>query len=84
MRKGFGEIGDSRLVIMTAITVADELFEAKSRIAELEAALAEGEANQERGEAMRDSLAAEVAASLDATSERIERLVHHLNTVGKS
>ena len=27
LRKGFGEIGDTRLVIMTAITVADELFE---------------------------------------------------------
>ena len=84
LRKGFGEIGDARLVIMTAITVADELFEAKRRIDELEAAVAEHNASRSEREAMRDALATEVAASLDVASERIERIAHHLNEAGKA
>ena len=83
LRKGFGEIGDARLVIMTAITVADELYEAKRRIEELEAVVAEHRTNLSDGEALRDALAAAVAASLDVASERIERVAHHLNEAGK-
>ena len=39
LRGSFGEIGDQRLVVMTALTVADELDTARSRIASLEEAL---------------------------------------------
>jgi len=84
LRKGFGEIGDNRLVIMTAITVADELSEAKRRIAGLEAQLADFTATESEGEAKREALAAEVAGSLDAASERIERIVQQLNEAGKA
>ncbi len=37
LRRNFGEIGDQRLVIMAAITVADELAEARHQISALEA-----------------------------------------------
>ena len=84
LRKGFGEIGDARLVIMTAITVADELFEAKRRIGELEALLADYRASRSDSETARDALAAEMAASLDAASDRIERIAQHLNEAGKT
>ncbi len=84
MRKGFGEIGDSRLIVMTAITVADELFEARGRVAELEAALSEVEAIRADGEAMRDMLAADVVELLENASERVDHLVQHLNEAGKS
>lgn len=84
LRKGFGEIGDTRLVIMTAITVADELFEARRRAAELEARLAELTESRSEGEALRDALALDVAGALDAASTRLERLAQHLNEAGKA
>lgn len=84
LRKGFGEIGDTRLVIMTAITVADELFEARRRAAELEARLAELAESRSEGEALRDALALDVAGALDAASTRLERLAQHLNEAGKA
>ncbi len=37
MHKSFGEIGDQRLIVMAALTIADELSEARDRIAALEA-----------------------------------------------
>jgi cell division protein ZapA len=37
MHRSFGEIGDQRLIVMAALTVADELTEAHGRIAALEA-----------------------------------------------
>ncbi|MCX8254006.1 Cell division protein ZapA [Beijerinckiaceae bacterium RH AL1] len=84
LRKGFGEIGDTRLVIMTAITVADELFEARRRAAEVEARLAELSESRSEGEALRDALALDVAGALDAASTRLERLAQHLNEAGKA
>ena len=84
LRKGFGEIGDNRLVIMTAITVADELSEAKKRVAQLEEELAGLGALRAESEAMREAFAADVAVGLDAASERLERLTQQLNEAGRS
>ena len=39
LRGSFGEIGDSRITVMAAITIADDLSEAERRIAALEAEL---------------------------------------------
>ena len=36
LRGAFGEIGDQRLTVMAAITIADELSESRRRIVELE------------------------------------------------
>ena len=83
LRKGFGEIGDTRLVIMTAITVADELSEAKRRIASLEEELAGLTATRSQGDAARDAVAEDVAAALDAVSGRIERVAQALNEASK-
>ncbi len=83
LRKGFGEVGDNRLAIMTAITVADELFDTRRRLAEAEEKLAGFAATRSEGEAMRDALALEVAGSLDAASGRLERLAQTLNETGK-
>ena len=84
LRKGFGEIGDARLVIMTAITVADELSEAQRRIAMLEERLAGLAATRSDGEATRDALASDVAVALDDASERIERIAQALNEAGRA
>lgn len=83
LRKGFGEIGDQRLVMMTAITVADELSEAKVRIATLEAELSGLRTTKSEGEALRDALADDIAVSLSEAAERIERIAHELNGAGR-
>ena len=83
LRKSFGAIGDTRLVIMTAITVADELSEANRKVAALEERLASLAQTTSEGEAMRDALAAEVVGALETASERIERIARDLNEAGK-
>lgn len=79
LRKGFGEIGDQRLVMMSAIAIADELSEAKARVAALEAELGGIRVTKSEGEARRDALAEEIAASIGEAAERIERIAREFN-----
>jgi cell division protein ZapA len=83
LRKGFGEIGDTRLVIMTAITVADELAEAKRRITELEGQLAAHSATKYAVDSSRHALVEEVAGALDAAADRVERIARGLREAGR-
>ena len=79
LRAQFGEIGDMRLTMMAALTVADELVEAGKRLRRLEeemAALQDARAvATERAQATQ----AAVAAALNSASERIERVIKGLN-----
>jgi cell division protein ZapA len=79
LRAQFGEIGDMRLTMMAALTVADELVEAGKRLRRLEeevAALKDARAvSTERAQATQ----AAVAAALNSAAERIERVVKGLN-----
>ncbi|MFF8802197.1 MULTISPECIES: cell division protein ZapA [unclassified Methylobacterium] len=68
MRGTFGEIGDMRLHVMAALTLADELQEARGRIADLEARAAQGAAEQAR-----------LAGGVGAAAERIDRLARALS-----
>jgi cell division protein ZapA len=83
LRAKFGEIGDTRLTVMAAITVADELSEVGLRIKRLEGELA---ALQDAGaEASGRNAAAQaaVAAALSSATERIESIAKKLNqTIG--
>jgi cell division protein ZapA len=79
LRGKFGEIGDTRLTVMAALTIADELFEAGQRVGQLEeeiSALKEG-----RGVAADRALQTEAAvvAAINAASERIESMTKELN-----
>jgi cell division protein ZapA len=79
LRSKFGEIGDTRLTVMAAITVADELAEAGARIKRLEDELA---ALQEVRVAASDrtkAMQATVASALGAAAERIEGITKKLN-----
>jgi cell division protein ZapA len=79
LRTQFGEIGDMRLTMMAALTVADELVEAGKRLRRLEedlAALQDARAvATERAQATQ----AAIAAALNSASERIERVIKGLN-----
>lgn len=79
LRKKFGEIGDSRLTVMAALTIADALAETGVRIKRLEEELAALEAAR-REAANRDQAAqATIAAALNAAAERIETITKKLN-----
>ena len=79
LRAKMGEIGDMRLTVVAALTLADELFETRVRLQDLKAELA---GSQERGTAAADraqATQAAVVAALDAASARIEHVTKSLN-----
>jgi cell division protein ZapA len=67
MRAAFGEIGDQRLVIMAALTIADNLTEARDEAA----------AQRSRSEAAEQRVQA-LASSLDELGSRLEALAARL------
>jgi cell division protein ZapA len=84
LRSKFGEIGDTRLTVMAALTLADVVLETGQRVKRLEeeiAALQEARAaSGERAKAAQAS----VAAALSAAAERIEIITRKLNQTGGS
>jgi cell division protein ZapA len=78
MRASFGEMGDMRLHVMAAITLADELVEARRRLDGLHQELDQLKAlaSSEQLNQLVESKAAEAVARV---AERIERLARSLN-----
>ena len=83
LRGKFGEIGDARLTVMAALTVADELLDANQQVRALQEELA----------ALRDvrvvaadrarATQSAVAAALNSAADRIEKTTQVLNrTIG--
>jgi cell division protein ZapA len=83
MREQFGEMGDQRLTVMAAVTIADELFESNRRVGELEAELAELKSDAADALSGREAWVDRVAVSLDDAASRIERAAHELNGGGR-
>ncbi|MFG1477636.1 cell division protein ZapA [Xanthobacter sp. V4C-4] len=78
LRGAFGEIGDQRLVVMAAITIADELAEARNRIRALESDI-EGQRDARASALQRiEASESDVARTIEEVAERIERLVAQL------
>jgi cell division protein ZapA len=73
MRASFGEIGDKRLVIMAALSVADSLTEAR------DAAAAERKRSEEA-----EQHAQSLASRLDALGSRLESLAARLAGDGEA
>ncbi len=85
LRTKFGEIGDTRLTVMAAITVADELAEAAARITRLEGEIAALQDARVAASERSKSAQAEVANALSAAAERIEAITRKLNeSIGNS
>jgi cell division protein ZapA len=81
LRKKFGEIGDTRLTVMAALTVADELSEANRRIQRLQEEIAAlQDARMVAGDRARAASDAVVAA-FNSAAERIESITRKLNLV---
>jgi cell division protein ZapA len=83
LRGNFGEVGDSRLTVMAALTVADELVEAGKKIRRLEEELAGMQDARVLAAERAQQTQAAIVAALNAASERIEGITRTLNqTVG--
>jgi cell division protein ZapA len=79
LKADLGEIGDTRLTVVAALTLADELSDAGKRLREVESELFAaknlGAVAADRAQATQ----AAVVAALNAASERIERVTKSLN-----
>jgi cell division protein ZapA len=79
LRQRFGEIGDTRLTVMAALMVADELTEAVRRIGRLEediAALQDArQVSADRARAASDA----VVGAFNSAAERLEGITRKLN-----
>jgi cell division protein ZapA len=85
LRAKFGEIGDNRLTVMAALTVADELGEMGKRLKRLEEEFAAAQEARVAAADRTQSAQAAVAAALTAAAERIESVTKKLNqTIGGS
>jgi cell division protein ZapA len=79
LRTKFGEIGDTRLTVMAAITVADELSEAGQRIKRLEEELAALQNTQVALSDRNKAAQAAIATALSKAAERVENITKTLN-----
>jgi cell division protein ZapA len=79
LRSKFGEIGDTRLTVMAALTVADELAEKDNRILALEREVAD--LQEARAAAADRDVAVQTAivGALNAAAERVEGVVRKLH-----
>jgi cell division protein ZapA len=79
LRGSFGEIGDMRLHVMAALTLADELAETRRRLAALEEETAALRSLAASGGERSRELETKMTDALTHTAERIERLVKALS-----
>ena len=79
LRGSFGEIGDMRLQVMAALTMADELIETRGKLERLEGELAGLKAQVAAGGERSHALEAQIGETLSRTAERIDRLAKALN-----
>ena len=79
LRSKFGEIGDTRLTVMAAITVTDELAEAAARIKRLEEQIAAIQSAQVATSDRDKAAQAAIASALGAAAERVESITKRLN-----
>jgi cell division protein ZapA len=77
LRRKFGEIGDTRLTVMAALTVADELKETTRRLRRLEEEVEDARVvAADRAKAA----SAAVVNAFNSAAERIEGITKKLNT----
>src|ERR671930_2353834 len=79
LRGEFGEIGNTRLTVMAALTISDELVQMSGRMRALERELAELRDTRTAAADHSKVTQAAVAAALNAAAERIESITRRLN-----
>lgn len=78
LKAKFGEIGDTRLTIMAALLVADQLQEVRGRVAELEGELSQTMAQLEHETAAFRRREENAVEAVTLAAERVERFAASL------
>jgi cell division protein ZapA len=78
LRTSFGEIGDQRIIVMAALSLADELGEAQRQIADLKKLLVDADGVTRSREAESAQRQDRLASALGEAAQRIERLAHKM------
>jgi cell division protein ZapA len=84
LRTSFGEIGDQRIIVMAALTLADELAEAQREIADLKNRLAEADGATRSREAQSVNRQDRLVSALGEAAQRIERLAHKMRDTSRA
>jgi cell division protein ZapA len=79
LRESHGEIGDTRLTVMAALTLADELAEISGRLQRLEAELAVLQDARATAAERAQATQAALSTALTSAAERIESMARRLN-----
>lgn len=82
LREGFGDIGEQRIVVMAALTMADDASIAARKLHEVEAELAALKGREAALQENEAALQERVATALEGAAERIERVVKELQQSG--
>ena len=82
-RGSFGEIGDQRIAVMAAISLADELVEAQRKIEVLQAEASAQLHNEQLSQSHQEGWVNSVAETLTVVAQRIETAAAGLNGAGK-
>lgn len=78
LRGEFGEIGDQRLTVMAAITMADQSQETGQRVKDLEKTIADMEKSNTEFHERQHAHEVAIARSIDTVAQRIEVLAGRL------
>ena len=79
LRRKFGEIGDTRLTVMAALTIADELLEAERKIRRLEEEIVALQDARVVASDRAKAASNAVVGAFNSAAERIETLTKRLN-----
>ncbi len=79
LRAAFGEIGDQRLIVMAAITMADRAAESARRLAEAKSQLSELRNEASKSPARERQVEEEVARAVNEAAERVTEIARRLN-----
>lgn len=78
LKEHVGQVGDTRLLLMAAIMVADELGEANRRIDKLQEEVQRLDAAQDMASARLQEIEDAAARNLDVAADRIEQMAERL------
>ncbi len=79
MRGSFGEIGDQRIVVMAALTIADELFELRRKVDKGATDAVQGLEAEKAARANAETQLAALEATIDEVTARVDALTRSLN-----
>ena len=82
MRSDFGEIGDMRLTVMAALTIADELSESRAQLRRIEDEFASLQDARVIAADRAKATESAIAAAFNSAAERIEKLAKALDGRG--